>query len=68
MKECFEDIEAIIDEWFADYDAEDGKVGVAKLYAEIHRIAEKNLIFIKFCAFSKFFLANKNTPFFTLFL
>lgn len=38
----FEDIESILEEWFCDY-AVNGKVAVAKLYALIDRLNDKNL-------------------------
>lgn len=38
----YEDIEEIIEEWFSDY-ARDGNVSVAKLYAYIDKLIEKNL-------------------------
>jgi hypothetical protein len=38
----YEDIESILDEWFADYSI-NGKINVAKLYARIESVCEKNL-------------------------
>ena len=38
----YDDIESILDEWFADYSIL-GKVEIAKLYSQIERVCEKNL-------------------------